>query len=117
MSITIDTRKALRGGWESRTTVDLGNNRLLRIITYRLDNGVLVTRANALKLEDRGGIVMETWALFGDFTDTLAKSKPARVTGAVCEAQHKSALATIDDLKARALAFYAEKNAKASEAA
>lgn len=114
MSIEFTTRKALRGGWECKSHVPLDAERTLRINTYRQDNGVLVTRATALKLEVRGGVTMETWAMFGDFSSTISKSQPRRVTPAVAEEQHKAALANIEAVKAEALAFYA---AKAAEAA
>ncbi|MCC6887761.1 MAG: hypothetical protein IT536_04425 [Hyphomicrobiales bacterium] len=103
-------RKDFRGSWRATDAFPLEGTRQLSIETYRVDSGHLVTFARVQKVEGN----MITFALFGDFNERLAATRPARITSAVCEAQQKQALVDVDDIKARALAFYAEKATQAA---
>jgi len=103
-------RKDVRGSWRATDAFPLEGTRQLSIETYRVDSGHLVTFARVQKVEGN----MITFALFGDFGERLAATRPARVTSAVCEAQQKQALQQLEDVKARALAHYAPKAEQAA---
>lgn len=111
MSIEIHTTKSQRDGYKCTSTVPIADSRVLKIITSRDLRGVLATRVIAMRQETRGGVLMEIWAMVGDFSSTIAKSAPKRVTAAVAEDQHRAALANIDAVKAEAELFYASKAA------
>lgn len=104
------TTKSRDGTWHSADTFPLKGTRQLHLSTFRTERGLLVTSATVRKVEN--GFI--TWAIGSDFHERVLVRHPSRVTRSVCEAHHKEALHQIEDIKARALAFYAEKEAKAA---
>jgi hypothetical protein len=105
-------RKGLNG-WKAETFVDLADNggdkeegtkRQLRITTSKHNAGGLATYVAACTVG--GGFVRS--ALFRDFHKLDARSAD-RCTEKNVEAQHKTVLASLDDLIAEAIAYEAAK--------
>jgi hypothetical protein len=96
-----------RDGWSVTSTLDLADNRLLRIHTYKSLNGVLRTSATVHTKVD-GGLrhVMGYGTPGGDFSEELVRSKPARATEKVVTAQHDCVLKTLPGVLAAVDAHY-----------
>ncbi len=96
-----------REGWNAKSQLDLADNRVLQISTYKASNGSLRTSAS-VHLKVDGGLrhVFGYGTPGGDFSETLVASKPARVTEAVVAAQHDSVLTTLPGVLAAIEAHY-----------
>lgn len=102
----LTTTRYLRNetGPYARTEVELANNRLLTITTRRaFPSAPLKTTASVGHVE--GNFVIHT--AMRDFVETLAATKPARLTEATVKVQHDRVLATLPDLIERVEDFYA----------
>ena len=98
-----------RNGWESRTDIELGDMRLLRITTNRSDRGGVQSSARVHQIE---GDFLRT-ELFGDFSRSLAINTALRCLEKKVAAQHHCALQTLASLKTEIAAHYAAKPKKA----
>lgn len=67
----ITLRKDARGNWRASQRVDLGNQRVLNIVTVKVASGMLVTTATVAKVEGD----FETHAMYQDFAVYLDASK------------------------------------------
>ena len=99
MELTVRISKG-REGWEAKTSIALDEPFILEINTYKSARG-LVTTANRLKIE---GNTM-SFEMFGDFIETIIKSNK-RCTEKTVKAQHVTALADVEGIKAKCAAFY-----------
>lgn len=96
-----------RDGWNASSGMDLDGNQLLTIRTYKATNGVLRTYASVCtKVEGGTRHIMGFGASGGDCSETLAASKPARVTEKVIAAQHESVLKKLPDVLLAVKAHY-----------
>ena len=114
MSSNIETRILRdRDGWYARSNMDLDGNQLLNVRTYKTDKGVLRTYASVCtKVEGGTRHIMGFGTSGGDFSETLAASKPARVTEKVVTAQHESVLKNLPDVLLAVKAHYVKNPAK-----
>ena len=99
-------------GWRANTEVHLDATRVLMIKTNRVFNaGPLVSSASVWHVTETGFGLSHAFGLGspgkGDFHEYLLRVHVTSVTEKVVEAQHRCALAGLDSIKARALAFYA----------
>ena len=98
-----------RDGWHATSNLDLADNRLLQIRTYKsTSGGALRTNATVHTKTGDGGLrhIMGFGSAGGDFSETLVASKPARVTEKVVTAQHESVLKTLPGVLAAVEAHY-----------
>ena len=95
-------RKDWAKQWKAETTIDLADNRLLRITTRKANNGNLHTSAHVGTQDG----VMVTYA-HGDYYKLLVSTNPARITEKVITKQHNDFLAeSLDDLLVVVEQFY-----------
>ena len=85
-------RKDFRGSWTATTEIELENNRVLEVKTYK-SNGRLATSASVGRLED--GFISHT--LYVDYATRLHTSDK-RCTSKNVEAQHVNELAKLDTI-------------------
>ena len=91
-----------RDGWTARTEIQLGNDRVLSIKTSKGAYGGLTTWAG-VSVRD---VDFLTHRMFQDFSKTIIKTVPSRITAKVVEAQH--ALIDLDELLAMVESHYSE---------
>lgn len=98
-----------RDGWNAKSELDLADNRLLQIRTYKASNGGLRTSAT-VHLKVDGGLrhIMGFGTAGGDFSETIASAKPARVTQKLVEEQHGLVLDALPRLRSAIEAHYAK---------
>jgi len=87
-------------GWSSKSEVALPNGKAIRFVTMKRSSGDLVTSAQVGTVDDYSF----TTIMFQDFSKNIIKTKPARVTAKVVEAQH--AMIDVDMVLAQVNAFY-----------
>lgn len=97
-----------RDGWESKTDIQLGNSRVLRITTNKASRGGVETDARVHTIE--GGFLRTE--LFGDFSKTYASNSALRCMEKTVAAQHFVVLETLESIRAEVTAFYLAKNPK-----
>lgn len=104
-----------RDGWNATSTLDLADNRLLQIRTYKNSSGVLRTSATVHTKMEGGGLrhIMGFGTTGGDFSELLGIAKPARVTEKVVAAQHDSVVKTLPGVLAAVEAHYVKTPAMA----
>lgn len=97
-----------REGWEARTTFPMPElaglqegEPELAIHTSKDSRGMLTSLASVSWAKDG----MLTFTVFRDFLKRVIREK-VRVTEASVTAQHRRAVAMLDDLKAEAIGFY-----------
>ena len=106
--------KSMRGNWEAETCIELGQkNRELQITTTKSDRGVYTSASVVTINSDDEGHKWITFAVFGDFRETLIV-EAKRCTEKTVREQHDVVLKDIESIKARALHFYAAKDAVAA---
>lgn len=114
---TVETRIFRdRDGWNATSTLDLADNRMLQIRTYKSSAGAsLCSRGTVHTKMEGGGLrhIMGFGTPGGDFSEDLAVSKPARVTEKVVAAQHESVLKALPSVLAAVEAHYAKNPALA----
>ncbi|AOW13354.1 hypothetical protein LPB72_09935 [Hydrogenophaga crassostreae] len=88
-----------REGWNAKSQLDLADNRVLQISTYKASNGSLRTSASVHTKVD-GGLrhVFGYGTPGGDFSGNVAITKPARVTEKVVAEQHALVLDVVPEL-------------------
>lgn len=98
MNTTIENN----GGWKAKTHVEVGEDNVLVIITYKGRNGMLMTYASR-HTKDGPALVHK---LFTDFNlRVLAEKKTA--TKKAVETQHQTALDQLDEILGKCEAHYA----------
>lgn len=102
MSIEIRTEKG-RDGWTARSRIPLFDNMVLNIRTRKASTkGWLVTYVSAAKVEDG----FETMRIYKDFSIVANKTTGRATENSIYEL-HNNTLQDIEDIKAQALAHYA----------
>ena len=91
-----------RDGWKATSRIELDNGRVLTIQTSKGSYGGLTTWASVAV---RDGDFL-SHRLYQDFSKTIIKTMPSRVTAKVVEAQH--ALIDLDNVKAMVEQHYSE---------
>jgi hypothetical protein len=84
-----------RDGWHAKSEVSVSATRVLKLTTSKVINGAGLRTSATVWNADAGGVLRHAMAFggpSGDFSETVALSKPARVTEAVVMAQHQAAL-------------------------
>lgn len=116
--------KKQRGGWVATTDIKLGDmpaterelagERVLRIYTRKHSfNNFALTSASVHTARPSGhGYTCETHAMgmgtaCGDYSTTILRDAPARITERVIREMHIKALKQVDDIREAALAHYA----------
>lgn len=94
-----------RDGWEAKSEIQLDNDRVLSIKTSKGAYGGLTTWAG---VSVRDGNFL-THIMYQDFSKTIIKSNPSRVTAKVVEAQH--ALINLDEVLAMVEQHYSKETA------
>lgn len=96
-----------REGWEAKTSVDMGaDNRVLIISTHKTTGGMVASAT----VNTRDGDFL-VWDMFGDFNQRT-KYPGARCTEKTVRDLHQQALDVIDQTMAAAKAHYAAKQAQ-----
>lgn len=103
--------KAFKGrdGWQMESEVALDGVRVLRVSTLKGSRGL---RCSVTAVTPHADGKSYTWVMFGDFQETLLADRAARCTEKTVNEMHARAMADIENVKTRALAFYAAKEAK-----
>lgn len=97
-----------RDGWEAKTTIDMGADDRVLIVSTHKTTGGMVTSAT-VNTKDGDFLV---WDMFGDFNKrTLYKG--ARCTEKTVRELHQLALGAIEQTMAAAVAHYASKEGAA----
>ena len=99
--MTAYIRKDARGSWRAETNADISPTQRLKLSTYKIDSGAIVTVATVSTVNG----IWEQHEVYKDFSKRLEVGFPKRVTSKAVELQH--AKHNIDEVKAQALAFYA----------
>ena len=97
-----------RDGWEAKTTIDMGAENRVLIVSTGKTNGGMITRA-VVNTDNGDGFLV--WDLFGDFNSRTVY-KGARCTEKTVRELHQLALDGIEQTLAAAKAHYAAKEAK-----
>lgn len=86
-----------KAGWQGNTRVELGGNRILRIITGKDRDGSLVTSAWVHHIERTNGYAAELHRARTDFSKRMIHWN-VRVTEKQVRSQHELALDMLNDL-------------------
>jgi hypothetical protein len=96
-----------RDGWEAHSEIDTGDGRVLRIDTHKRGlGGVSTSATSVVPSADGGGF---SYLPFSDFCETVIQEREVRCTEKSVRNQHLRAMLNATDIKAKALAFYAER--------
>ena len=109
MSIYTKTFRDYRNNIVCKSTFDFILNEKqarLKISTSKSNQGFLATLASVCWPEQHEGYQTETFTLFQDFSKSLVKTKPARITEKGVDTQHQQVLAGFTEILADAKAFY-----------
>lgn len=103
----LTVRKDTRGNWRASLRVDLGDKRVLNVVTLKTSSGAFVTTAFVAKAE--GGF--ETHVMYQDFNVRLGFRKLRGTESAVLGLHHEfvNDAGGLDTIVAKARAFYAAK--------
>lgn len=97
-------------GWSAKTTLDLPDARQLVIRTERrVFGGGLATNGTVFTINGDGTtthVMGLGVAGFGDYSERLMLTQPARITEKAVRQQHEQVLARIDAIRDQALAYY-----------
>lgn len=96
-------KRDTHNNWRAVTDHDMGEDRVLRISTYKSGTGDLLTTASVQHRTKQGFLV---FAIFKDYNKVLAREK-VRCTAKNVEAQHNKALEQFETIKADATRHYA----------
>lgn len=100
-----------RDGWHAKSEVNLSATRVLKLTTSKVINGTGLRTTATVWNADAGGVLRHAIAFggpSGDFSETVAFSKPARVTEAIVTAQHQAALAQLSQVLVAIERHYAQ---------
>lgn len=87
-----------RDGWHAKSEFNVNATRVLKLTTGKVIGGTGMRTSATVWNADAGGMLRHAMAFggpSGDFSETVALSKPARVTEAIVTAQHQAALAQL----------------------
>lgn len=87
-----------RDGWHAKSELNVNDMRVLKLTTSKVIGGTGLRTTATVWNADAGGVLRHAMAFggpSGDFSETVAFSKPARVTEAIVTAQHQAALAQL----------------------
>ena len=96
-------QKSIRGTWAAEDKIDLGNNQVLQISTYKVSSGALVTTATVSK---RDGAFL-SHRMFTDFSQRMMTAA-VRCSEKNVAAQHAEAMGKLAELKEAVAAHYAK---------
>lgn len=96
-----------RDGWEAETRVTLAGARVIEVHTYKTYKGL----GTVFQVGTRDGAFI-SFDLMGDFKEYLLAPAGMKATEKSINTYHAAALAALPAVHARALAFYAIKDAK-----
>lgn len=88
-------------GWHAKSEIKLSDSRFLKISTSKVSIGPGLRTSATVWIANGHGSLTHAMAFggpSGDFSETVAFSKPARVTQAVISAQHQAALGQLSRL-------------------
>ena len=102
-----------RDGWEAVSELPLTEKQVLTIRTYKR-HGLLDTTANVGSL-GAGGLL--TYVLGRDYSALLCRRSGSRATEKAVSEQHQTVLASLEEVKAKAIGHYAEQARKVQHAA
>lgn len=100
-----------RDGWHAKSEVNLSATRVLKLTTSKVINGTGLRTTATVWNADAGDVLRHAIAFggpSGDFSETVAFSKPARVTEAIVTAQHQAALAQLSQVLVAIERHYAQ---------
>ncbi|MDR0458501.1 MAG: hypothetical protein LBH10_05695 [Burkholderiaceae bacterium] len=102
-----------RNGWEAKTTLNLGENQVLSIRTSKslvAHGGPLDTTASVASVDEHGTLthVIDFGLGWGDYSATVLRRALPRVTEKSVREQQETALASLEQIKARVARHYAE---------
>ena len=109
MEIAIKSKKDYWGSWVAKSRVALQGDQYLEVSTSKSSGGKLVSRASVVVVEKQEGYEILKFAPFSDYNKVAMVREVKRVTEKVVREQQFAALALIEDIKADAIAFYADK--------
>ncbi|MBC7603274.1 MAG: hypothetical protein H7255_11535 [Ramlibacter sp.] len=89
------------GGFKAEDMIDIGGGRAVKMLTSKFSSGKLQTVAHGVQPTEQGFV----WLPFSDFSERI-ESSALRCTEKNVMAQHAAAMAKIEEIKARAIAFY-----------
>ena len=95
-------RKDYRGNWRAETRIDIEDNRVVTVSTYKISNGSLCTNVSVGTLND--GFISHR--VFADYNKFVKQEWPKRVTEKVVSSQHDSVLSDIDSILSSITEFY-----------
>ena len=84
-----------RDGWHAKSEIHVSATRVLKLTTSKVNNSIGLRTTATVWNADAGGMLRHAMAFggpSGDFSETVAFSKPARVTEAIVVKQHQAAL-------------------------
>lgn len=94
-------------GWRTQTEFHLKDNRYLHYTTMKRSNGMVVTTANVVHVENG----MNVFTPFSDFSDYVLSAKIERVTEKAIREHHHKAMMKHEEVMAKLKAHYAMKEA------
>lgn len=86
-----------KSGWQGNTRIDLGGDRILRIVTGKVDDGSLCTIARVHRVVNEIGYRSETHSARSDYARRMIHWG-VRVTEKQVRAQHQLALDMVDEM-------------------
>ena len=107
-------------GWNAETSIDLENQRVLKLRTGKLSiGGGLQTTATVWTDTGDGGLThaMGLGTGLGDFSETVVLIPTCRITEKLVTEQHEQALKQIDFIVMRIALFYAQKQQRSERLA
>lgn len=88
-------------GWQAKTVIQLANSQRLEILTMKRHNGSLATTATVSTNEGNG---FYSHVVYQDFSKTVYRTLPKRITKKVVEEQHNAI--DIESIKQAAILHY-----------
>jgi hypothetical protein len=97
-------QKSIRGTWEARDSIELGNDRVLQISTHKVSSGDIVTTAT---VQLRDGKFL-SHRMFTDFSQRMVTAAVRCSEKNVAE-QHAACMTKVEELKEAVTAWYVSK--------
>ena len=97
-------QKSIRGTWEAKDSIELGNDRVLQISTHKTSDGTLVTTAT---VHLRDGAFL-SHRMFTDFSQRMMTAK-VRCTAKTVATQHADCMKRINEVHSAITAWYVSK--------
>ena len=97
-------QKSIRGTWAAEDKIDLGNNQVLQISTYKVSSGALVTTATVSK---RDGAFL-SHRMFTDFRSQRMVNAAVRCSEKNVASQHAEVMGRLAEIKEAIAEHYAK---------